>query len=30
MHVLNIRELENGNIPSDNDYMYLFSFCFSK
>ena len=30
MHVLNIRELESGNIPSDNDYMYLFSFCFSK
>lgn len=30
MHVLNIRELESGNIPSDNDYLYLFSFCFSK
>lgn len=30
MHVLNIREFEDGNIPSDNDYMYIFSFCFSK
>ena len=30
MHVLNIREFESGNIPADNDEMYLFSVCFSK
>lgn len=30
MHVLNIQEFENGNIPLDNDYMYIFSVSFSK
>ena len=30
MHVLDISEFENGNIPSVNDYMYVFSITFSK
>lgn len=30
MHVLDISEFENGNIPSANDYMYVFSITFNK
>lgn len=30
MHVLNIREFESGNIPADNDHMYLFAICFGR
>ena len=30
MHVLDISEFESGNIPSVNDYMYVFSITFSK
>lgn len=30
MHVLNLREFAEGNIPADNDVMYFFSVCFEK
>lgn len=30
MRVVDITELEQGNIPADNDYMYVFSVCFEK
>lgn len=30
LRVLDITELEKGNICPENDYMYYFSFCFSK
>ena len=30
MHVLNLREFAEGNIPVDNDVMYFFSVRFEK
>ena len=30
MHVLNLREFAEGNIPADNDVMYFFSVCFEQ